>query len=553
MGIPYYFYSLTQKYNTILSNNKPSGLAMYCIDFNGVIHNVAQDIIRKAQSVTTATPAPTTTNDIIESDIITGVWERIKYYIENYKADKYIICADGVAPLAKMFQQRKRRYLNIYKYTLDNVSIIWDTNAITPGTQFMEKLNSYIYENITQPQYSSKVIYSGSNECGEGEHKIFRIIRETYDPCEAHEAREASRIIIHGLDADLIILSLMSHKENIYLMREVKDPHTNNTVFNYLNINELRKAILCELKIKWDLSDSGNSSDSGDSGNSSDLCDNDVIETYCTACSILGNDFIPHLLTVELKNNGIETLMSATKKSIKTNGLLVNSGVINHNCLIDILKDLAHTEDEDIHGICERYIKRRPPDNRNTGANTGANVASDYYGLKNKDPLINTIYNSPNKWRQEYYRVIFDNNISIDSTVMFNACNNYIKGIYWVYSYYKGAPIDCEWYYPYNYPPTIKDILNHSIANEAPVLNCDNEFVPAYIQLLIVLPKYSYKLLSKKHQRYMLDIYGGLFHMYPVKYNIQTFLKTQLWECSPVLPLINLNYMKRVFELESKY
>ena len=547
MGIPYYFYSLTQKYNTILSNNKPSGLAMYCIDFNGVIHNVAQDIIRKAQAATTtATTTSTTataTNDIIESDIITGVWERIKYYIENYKADKYIICADGVAPLAKMYQQRKRRYLNIYKYTLDNVSITWDTNAITPGTQFMEKLNRYIHENITQPQYSSKVIYSGSNECGEGEHKIFRIIRETHDASEARNPRDASRIIIHGLDADLIILSLMSHKENIYLMREVKDPHTNNTVFNYLNINELRKAILCELKTKWDLNDSSDSSDS------SDLCDNDVIETYCTACSILGNDFIPHLLTVELKNNGIETLMSATKKSIKINGLLVNSGVINHNCLIDILKDLAHTEDEDIHGICERYIKRRPPDNRNAGAN----AASDYYGLKNKDPLINTIYNSPSKWRQEYYRVMFDNNISIDSTVMFNACNNYIKGIYWVYSYYKGAPIDCEWYYPYNYPPTIKDILNHSIANEAPVLNCDNEFVPAYIQLLIVLPKYSYKLLSKKHQRYMLDIYGGLFHMYPVKYNIQTFLKTQLWECSPVLPLINLNYMKRVFELESKY
>jgi len=549
MGIPYYFYSLTQKYNNILSNNKPSGLAMYCIDFNGVIHNVAQDIIRKTVAKQ-AKQATTPDNDIIESEIITGVWERIKYYIENYKADKYIICADGVAPLAKMFQQRKRRYLNIYKYTLDNVSIKWDTNAITPGTLFMEKLNNYIYERTKEPQYSSNVIYSGSNECGEGEHKIFHIIRETAKAAEA-------RIIIHGLDADLIILSLMSHMENIYLMREVKDPHTNNTVYNYLNIKELRKAILCELKIKWDASDASNASDASYASyasDASDFSDNDVIETYCTACSILGNDFIPHLLTIELKNNGIETLMSATKKSIKTNGLLVNSGVINHNCLIDILKTMAHTEDEDIHQICERYIKKRPPDNRGThGANALVALASDYYGLKNKDPLIQAIYNSPNKWRQEYYRVIFDNNISIDSTVMFNACNNYIKGIYWVYSYYKGDPIDCEWYYPYNYPPTIKDILNHSIANEPPVLNCDNEFVPAYIQLLIVLPKYSYKLLSKKHQRYMLDIYAGLFHMYPVKYNIQTFLKTQLWECSPVLPLINLDYIRRVIELESKY
>jgi 5'-3' exonuclease len=517
MGIPYYFYSLTQKYNNIISNNKPTGLDIYCIDFNGIIHNVAQDIIKKYKDI-----AENINIDNIESEIIEGVWNRIKYYIENYKATKYIICADGVAPLAKMFQQRKRRYLNIYKNILDNVNIIWDTNAITPGTLFMERLNTYIRRNINDDRNKNKVIYSGSDECGEGEHKIFKMIKDL--PID-------DKIIIHGLDADLIILSLMSHKDNIFLMREVKDINTNNTVYNYLNIKELRNAILCELKTNWEFDFEYN--------------DNDLIESYCTACTILGNDFIPHLLTIELKNNGIDTLLSATKRSIKMNGLLVNNGVINHNCLIDIFKDLANTEDEDIHHICERYIKKRPPDNKST--------SSDYYGLKNKDPLIYTIYNSPNKWRQEYYRIIFDNNISIDSTVMFNACNNYIKGIYWVYSYYKGFDIDCEWYYPYNYPPTIKDILNHSIANEIPVLNNNNNFTPSYIQLLIVLPKYSVKLLAKKHQRYMLDIYAGLFHMYPVKYNIQTFLKTQLWECSPILPLINLNYITKILELENKY
>lgn len=539
MGIPYYFYSLTQKYNTIISNTKPVSLDLYCIDFNGIIHNVAQDIIKKYNGTDKAKH----NNDIIEQEIIEGVWERIKYYIENYKASQYIICADGVAPLAKMFQQRKRRYLNIYKNTLDKVDITWDTNAITPGTLFMEKLNTYIRRNINDDRNKNKIIYSGSDECGEGEHKIFKKIKDM---------PKDDKIIIHGLDADLIILSLISHKENIYLMREVKDPHTNDTVFNYLNIKELRKAILCELKRNWDFAFENTGDEDSESISVSSECDeNDLIETYCTACTILGNDFIPHLLTVELKNNGIDTLLSATKRSIKTNGLLVNKGQINHNCLIDIFKDLANTEDEDIHRVCERYIKKRPPDNKNM--QSVQNAPSDYYGLKNKDPLINAIYNSPNKWRQEYYRVIFDNNISIDSTVMFNACNNYIKGIYWVYSYYKGMDIDCEWYYPYNYPPTIKDILNHSIANEVPVLNCDNEFVPSYIQLLIVLPKYSVHLLSKKHQRYMLDMYAGLFHMYPAKYNIQTFLKTQLWECSPILPLINLNYITRVLELENKY
>ena len=123
------------------------------------------------------------------------------------------------------------------------------------------------------------------------------------------------------------------------------------------------------------------------------------------------------------------------------------------------------------------------------------------------------------------------------------------RGIYWVYQYYKGYIIDCEWYYPYNYPPTLKDISNHSIAHEAPVINANNNFLDPNIQLLIVLPKDSIHLVNHKYKKYMTDIYSGLFHMYPVNYNIQTFLKTHLWECSPILPLININYIKNIISM----
>ena len=171
MGIPYYFYSLTQKYQTILSNTKPTGLDMYCIDFNGIIHNVAQDVIRRYKEKD-ADAAAAATKERIESEIISGVWERIQYYVENYKADKYLICADGVAPLAKMFQQRKRRYLNIHRNMLDKVAITWDTNAITPGTQFMDVLNETLNAKLNGTSNDAKIIYRGIDECGEGGHKI---------------------------------------------------------------------------------------------------------------------------------------------------------------------------------------------------------------------------------------------------------------------------------------------------------------------------------------------------------------------------------------------
>ena len=69
------------------------------------------------------------------------------------------------------------------------------------------------------------------------------------------------------------------------------------------------------------------------------------------------------------------------------------------------------------------------------------------------------------------------------------------------------------------------------------------------MQLLIVLPRESIKLLNNKYRSYVSDKYNGLYHMYPLDYEIQTFLKTHLWECSPILPLINIDYIKYIISM----
>ena len=517
MGIPYYFYSLTKKYQNILDNNKPLKTEIYCIDFNGIIHTVAQKILKDKTTESLK-------EEEIDQLILEGIWKKVEDYIDIYKANKYVICADGVAPTAKIIQQRKRRYLNIYRNKLDKDYInkpVWDTNAITPGTSFMKKMNVFMDNKIRYSTHNIEIIYSGSNESGEGEHKIFKKIKILVGD-------KTDNIIINGLDADLIILSLMSHIKNIHLMRETIDKITNEIVYNYLNINNLRTAILKELKFLWNL-------------NKELYVDNDIIESYCTLCSILGNDFVPHLLTVDIKIDGADKIISIARKATEEYGLLVSDNTINYECLKYIFKQLSLTEDKDIFIICEKYINKKIFNN--------SSIPSDNYALKNKDGLCYKIYNDNTRWHKEYYNMIFENNITIDSSVIYNSCFNYIKGIYWVYQYYKGYNIDCEWYYPYNYPPTLKDISNHSIAHEAPIINVNNNYLDPNIQLLIVLPKDSIHLVSNKYKKYMTDIYCGLFHMYPANYNIQTFLKTHLWECSPILPLINIEYIKNIISL----
>jgi 5'-3' exonuclease len=493
MGIPYYFYTLTKTYNNILLDNLPCNPDIYCMDFNGVIHPVC---------------AKLETAD--EELIIKELYIKIEHDIALLKPKKTMICVDGIVPIAKMIQQRKRRYLSVFRNKLDNVRPIWDTNAITPGTEFMKKLNTYFKKQIRYNTLPSAIYFSGSDEYGEGEHKIFAKLKaETEDIA----------IIINGLDADLIILCLMSHRKNIYLMRESNDTKM------YLHIENLRTAIIKELTKRWNL-------------DINTVVEKDVIESYCVMCSLLGNDFIPHLLTLNLKADGLDRLISITGTCCNTFGLLVQNSIINYMALSDILQNLAKSEDKDIYIETEKYLKYKRHDLHNT-------ANSEFYAIKNKDVIAEKIYSDIEKWRQTYYKYLFHTNITIDSSVINMACSEFIKGIYWTYAYYKQKPHDNTWYYPYEYPPSIKDIANYTQGNSEPIIIDKHISLTTNIQLMIVLPHESKNLIDSRYQKFMEDTKYGLCHLYPKSYSIRTYLKTHLWECAPCLPIINIEQIRK--------
>ena len=72
-----------------------------------------------------------------------------------------------------MKQQRMRRFKKAIenKYSDDNS---WNTNAISPGTFFMKRLNHEL--KIFIKQNSKKIILSDSDERCEGEHKILHYL-----------------------------------------------------------------------------------------------------------------------------------------------------------------------------------------------------------------------------------------------------------------------------------------------------------------------------------------------------------------------------------------
>lgn len=376
MGVPAMFRWLSQKYPKIVSSvveeqpkkvgdavipvdrsgPNPNGEEFdnLYLDMNGIVHPCSHPDDK---------PAPKT-----EADMMVAIFEYTDRVVGMVRPRKLLYMAvDGVAPRAKMNQQRSRRFraaqeakekdeeyaefkrmLTAQKASRgeDITSIdeviekTWDSNAITPGTPFMHLLAESLqywcaYKFTTDPSWQDmKVIISDASVPGEGEHKIMNFIRSqrampTHDPNTSH--------VIYGLDADLIMLSLATHEPYFRVLREdvfydsgkdkvctrcgrkghisvncefpedakklteeeaqqdwINSEHSLKP-YIWLHTNILREYLAVEMetpkrKFPYDLERS--------------------LDDWVFMCFFVGNDFLPHLPSLEIRDQGIDLLIS---------------------------------------------------------------------------------------------------------------------------------------------------------------------------------------------------------------------------------------------------
>lgn len=100
----------------------------------------------------------------------------------------------------------------------------FDSNCITPGTDFMLKLSMAMNKWIEFKQQNdpfwkngATVVFSGPDVPGEGEHKVMDYMREFQ---QSADYEDSLTHVLYGLDADLIMLGLVTHESKFMLLRE---------------------------------------------------------------------------------------------------------------------------------------------------------------------------------------------------------------------------------------------------------------------------------------------------------------------------------------------
>lgn len=514
MGIPYYFSYIIKNYGNIIKKiQKNLSVDGFFLDSNSIIYDAIYNTEYSGNK------------ESYEKEIINYVCEKIKLYIQQVSPSTLVYIAfDGVAPVAKLDQQRSRRYKSWFQSKHKNQNG-WDRTAVTPGTQFMTDLNKGVekyFKNNTKLGVKN-VIFSGSDREGEGEHKIFDYIRKN----------KCGNVVVYGLDADLIMLSInhIPYVDNIYLFRET--PEFIKSLDDSLDPNELYILEIEYFKRELVYYMNGDKIPKGEQ-------EINKIHDYIFITFMLGNDFMPHFPALNIRTNGIDTLMECYRNVIGEKGLNITNGQhIYWKNFRKLVMELAKHE--------EMYLQTE----YKTRSKMEKRVLSSYHKKDEDEKLLSCPcverevekYINPfdECWEARYYDMLMDIDYKDDEAIK-KLCLNYIEGLEWTFKYYSEGCIDWRWTYRYDYPPLLRDLQRYIPYFDTEMLDVKpKDNVRDMVQLSYVIPKTSLHLLPPTIREKLLSEYS---EMYGQDYEFKWAFCKYFWESHVEFPEIDLKRLE---------
>ncbi|CAL4130433.1 unnamed protein product, partial [Meganyctiphanes norvegica] len=643
MGVPAFFRWLSRKYPSVIieciedvkydgggkklpiDSSKPNPNEIefdnLYLDMNGIIHPCTHPEDK---------PAPKN-----EDEMMVAIFECIDRLFAIVRPRKVLYMAiDGTAPRAKMNQQRSRRFRASKESAEMKAEISrtrkemqekgynvppekpkeshFDSNCITPGTPFMDRLSKFATcstkERLAQaPGWEGRprVILSDANVPGEGEHKIMDYIRKQraqpdHDPNTQH--------VLCGADADLIMLGLATHEPNFTIIREEFKP------------NQPKPCVICS-QIGHELKECTGLPD-GDDGDSEKVYGEtkfifvrlNVLKEYLSQeltmpnlpftyefdraiddwvfmCFFVGNDFLPHLPSLEIRENAIDRLVKLYKECCyKTGGWLTDSGKVNMKRVQLILTNLGKVEDEIFkeRQRKEKMFKARDKAKRQQEKREkeAANQFKNQTGrgalgiMKAGDTAV--AHGAHNQIMQQRFKTL-----SIDLTTMesrlerieggnsekivrlyedgakeryyeskfevnphnipfrHNVANEYAIGLCWVLRYYYQGCASWKWFFPYHYAPFASDFASCGAVEVG--FELAEPFKPLE-QLMGVFPAASRSHVPSPWGELMLEPESDIIDFYPEDFKIDLNGKKFAWQGVALLPFVDEGRLKKALK-----
>ena len=577
MGVPSLFAWWAKHYrNRILSTdymnfyvNGSNKTKKLYLDFNGAIH-----------------PAVRTDPDLSRSDMNEAVILYLINILAYVKPDAVYIAIDGVAPAAKMAQQRDRRYKSAKESKsvrditikqggdINDVSV--DFNMISPGTVFMYELQMYLNNKIktlSKPgQIWEKYTFTlnGAGIPGEGEHKIMDDIRKNRknginDFC-----------LIYGLDADLLFLTNINCPDAVLVRENVQFRGRDNTEYFddvkypylYLSVQELHDIVIDTLTpytCVRKLTNLGFKNDIIRPSDVHDLCANvkwyqdtpenhhRLILDYAYICFFLGNDFIPHMPSLRIRNGSLNDIIVIYKKVCWALGsFFVNKDgkSINRLFMKEFLAELEYIEEELLEQLNITRLRSISSFNRRLEQMPPLKQELERFKYI-EDRYTDTICGGTPGWNNRYYNYYHDIEYKGEKSfrkLVLPICQNFIDMTIWVLQYYQGLHSNWSKLYLYDAAPTLHNMYKYFDDLITDVIIDDDQPVSPYVQLMSILPPESSELLPGPLSVYMTDPYYNLHYMYPVSVEFVLQGNRFLYECKTKMPSIDREELHQVVD-----
>jgi len=533
MGVPGYFKTLIKNNPELLFFTNDEVTDHLFMDYNNLIHTAYYEYLKKMDGKLSKK-----TKYHIEKEIIKFVIDKTIYIVTKVIKPTQLlyIAMDGTPPRAKMEQQRLRRFKKILessidhqlkkKYKMDNKEY-FDSNNISPGTLFMQRLSQELKKTIKAKKFGViKIILSDSSVIGEGEHKIIPYIKQNIT--------KSSRICIYGDDADLIFLSMtllhVAHHIKIMKTQSLEGTKFEKINLVYLDVSKLSNIFYEMIDIKH-------------------IDKLRLLYDYIFLMIIFGDDFVKKSPCFNIRwhhNLLLNTYKSLFHKHQKHLILIKHKKhCINKTFLLEIFQKLSNFEEKflrtsqiNLQNACNKdYVDSNDLEGyeletsiyKNSMFCQKANLF--YNDYKDEFNKINYL-EEKHIWKKQYYSYFFDFNMKNYNQKRSEICEQYMKSFKFTFEYYlNGTPPSWNFYYPYRVAPFISDVvtnLKHRTFNMNSFEFTKGIPYTPLQQLMIIMPPQMKKsvpkecakiMTSSKFKKYYqtefrLDVLAGLKFIY---------------------------------------